>query len=33
MTSKKWMLAALIAGISAPGLAVADQYTVDPDHT
>lgn len=33
MTSKKWMLAALIAGISAPSLAVADQYTVDPDHT
>ena len=33
MTSKKWMLAVLIAGISAPTLAVADQYTVDTDHT
>lgn len=33
MTSKKWMFAALIIGASVPALAVADQYTVDPDHT
>ena len=33
MTRNKWMLAVLIAGASVPILAVADQYTVDPDHT
>jgi polyisoprenoid-binding protein YceI len=33
MISKHWMLAALIAGISAPVLAMAENYTVDPDHT
>lgn len=33
MTSKLWMLAALIAGVSAPVLAVAENFTVDPDHT
>ena len=33
MFSKKWMLAVLIAAVSVPSLAVADQYTVDPDHT
>ena len=33
MFSKKWMLAVLIAAVSVPSLAVADQYTVDPEHT
>ena len=33
MFSKKWMLAVLIAAVSVPSLAVADNYTVDPEHT
>lgn len=33
MTRKLWMLAALIAGISTPVLARAENFTVDPDHT
>lgn len=33
MTRNFWMLAALIAGISTPVLARAENFTVDPDHT
>jgi polyisoprenoid-binding protein YceI len=33
MSSKKWMLTALIAAITVPPLAVADNFTVDPEHT
>lgn len=33
MSKKKWMLVAVIAGLSVPPLAVADNYTVDPEHT
>jgi len=33
MTSKLWMFAALIAGVSVPVLAMAENFTVDPDHT
>ena len=33
MSHNKWMFAALIAAVSVPALAVADHYTIDPDHT
>jgi polyisoprenoid-binding protein YceI len=33
MLSKKWMRSALIAGVSLSTLAVADEYTIDVDHT
>ena len=33
MSHNKWMFAVLIAAVSVPPLAVADHYTIDPDHT
>ncbi len=33
MFRKKWIFAALITSVSVPSLAVADHYTVDPEHT
>jgi polyisoprenoid-binding protein YceI len=33
MSNRKWMLAALIAAVSAPAPALAENYTLDVDHT